>query len=82
MRNKITDLNNHLFAQLERLNDENLKGEDLQSEIERGKAVAAIAQQIVTAAKVTVDAAKLMERSGVQLKKTDLALIYNDDKKS
>jgi hypothetical protein len=80
MRNKITDLNNHLFAQLERLNDEQLKGDKLAQEIERGKAVAAIAQQIVVAAKVTVDAAKLLERTGKGITKNDLQLIYSDGK--
>ena len=38
-RNKLVDLHNHLFAQMERLQDEELKGEDLQMEIKRTKAV-------------------------------------------
>lgn len=29
MQNTLTDLNNHLFAQLERLSDEDLKGDSL-----------------------------------------------------
>ena len=29
MKNKLTDLNNHLFAQLDRLSDENLSADEL-----------------------------------------------------
>lgn len=47
MRNKLTDLNDHLFAQIERLGDEDLKGEELQEEIERSDSMARIATQIV-----------------------------------
>ena len=35
MKNKLTDLNNHLFAELERLSDEDLQGEELTAEINR-----------------------------------------------
>lgn len=62
MRNKLSDLNNHLFAQLERLNDQDLKGEELAAEIERGKAMSGIASQIVNGTKVVVDAMKLVNR--------------------
>ena len=57
-RNTLGDLNNHLFAQLERLGDEDLKGEKLSEEIERSKAVASIAKEIILNARVVLDAKK------------------------
>lgn len=38
-KNKLSDLNNHLFEELERLNDDELKGEALQEERERAKTI-------------------------------------------
>ena len=43
MQNKLTDLNNHLFAEIERLGDEELKGEELTQEISRAQAVCSVA---------------------------------------
>ncbi len=47
MRNKITDLNNHLFEQMERLNDDEVQGDQLEAEIKRSKAITGLASQIV-----------------------------------
>lgn len=47
MQNKLTDLNNHLFAQMERLSDEDLTGEQLQNEIDRARAITSISSQII-----------------------------------
>jgi len=58
-RNKISDLNNHLFAQLEKLNDDELKGENLSTEVERARAMSSLASQIINSTKLTLDAMKM-----------------------
>lgn len=55
-KNKLTDLNDHLFAQMERLNDEELAGDRLAEEINRSKAIAGIAVQIIENARLALDA--------------------------
>lgn len=56
MKNKLLDLNNHLFAQLERLSDEGLKGDELKEEISRSKAVTGVSKEIVSNARLALDA--------------------------
>lgn len=56
MKNKLTDLNNHLFAQLERLGDEDLNEEQLQTELERTKAISSVAKNIVENGRLLLDA--------------------------
>lgn len=58
MKNTLVDLNNHLFAQLERLGDEDLKGDDLKQEIERSKAVNSVAKEVISNATLVLDAEK------------------------
>lgn len=73
MRNTLGDLNNHLFAQLERLGEEDLKGEELIEEINRAKAIASIASQIISNANLVLRAeefkAETLGRSNVQTPK-------------
>lgn len=61
MRNTLSDLNNHLFEQLERLNDEDLTGEDLQQELQRSKAVSSIAQSIINNGSLVLQAQKFRD---------------------
>lgn len=60
MKNKLVDLNDHLFAQLERLSDEDLEGEKLQTEITRAKAVTDVASKIIANGSLVLNAQKLM----------------------
>lgn len=58
MKNKLIDLNNHLFAQLEKLSDDAISGEQLQEELARSKAITGLASQIINNAKLALDAHK------------------------
>ncbi len=59
MKNTLGDLNNHLFAQLERLGDEELKGDELVEEIGRAKAVTSVSAQIIKNGSLVLQARKL-----------------------
>jgi hypothetical protein len=61
MKNTLGDLNNHLFAQLERLSDEDLNGEKLADEINRSKAVTSVASQIIANGSLVLEARKLAD---------------------
>lgn len=61
MKNTLNDLNNHLFAQLERLGDEDLKGEELKEELNRSKAVSDVAKNIVSNGNLILQAQKFQD---------------------
>jgi hypothetical protein len=69
MRNTLGDLNNHLFAQLERLSEEDLKGEALEEEIQRAKTITSVAQQIIS-------------NGHLVLKSKEMQVMYCKDEKS
>lgn len=58
MKNKLIDLNNHMFAQLERLSDEDLEGDALKEELNRSKAISALATQMIANSTLALNAQK------------------------
>ena len=60
-QNKLSDLNNHLFAQLERLGDEDMEPEQLENEIARARAITSVAHQIISNGQLVLQAAKFSD---------------------
>ncbi len=60
MKNKLIDLNNILFEQLERLGDVDLKLED---EIKRAQAMAQVADRVIENADLVIKAVKVLNNS-------------------
>ncbi|MFD2388769.1 hypothetical protein [Enterococcus rivorum] len=60
-QNKLTDLNNHLFEQIERLNDDALNMEELEKEIKRAQAMKGIAEKIIDNANTVIRGSQLYD---------------------
>ena len=59
MENKLTDLNNILFEQIERLNDDDLHGDALKQQIKRSPAIESVAGMIIANANTVLKAEKM-----------------------
>lgn len=65
MKNKLIDLNNHLFEQIERLNDESLTDDQIKKEVTRTDAMVKVSEQIISNANLALRGAQLVaEHSG------------------
>lgn len=77
--NSITDLNDHLFKQLDRLSTEDMTPEQIEQECKRSGALVAVADQITGNAELQLKAAKLYAEHG-QMVLDHLPKIGSDDK--
>lgn len=68
-RNTLGDLNNHLFAQLEKMDDDELTVEQLDNEIRRAEAMAKISEQIIKTGELQFRAMKHMDEYGYEREK-------------
>ena len=68
MKNRLGDLNNHLFAQMERLSDEDLSAEELEREVRRTKAIVGVSGQIIETASLQFKAAELVAEYGPEVR--------------
>ena len=65
MNNKLSDLNNHLFAEIERLSDEELNDDELKSEIDRARAITSVSKQIIENGALALRAEKFKQEMGL-----------------
>jgi len=61
MKNKAIDMHNLLFAQLEKLGDDDLEGEKLTQEIKRADAMNKLASQLINNGRLVLDAIRISE---------------------
>lgn len=72
--NTLMDLNNHLFEEMERLNDESLSPEALEKEIERAKAMTGVSTVIVQNAGMVLKAMEFADEIGQDVKVSRLLI--------
>lgn len=75
MRNTLGDLNNHLFAEIERLSDEDLKGEELTEEIQRARSISSVSKNIIDNARLILQAQKFKDE---KMGSSDLPRLLSD----
>lgn len=68
-RNKMEDLRNHIFAALERLNDEELTSEQVEMEAKKAKSIAGLTNALIETAKLEV---QFMRETGQMKSSTNL----------
>ena len=72
MKNTLTDLNNHLFVQMERLSDENITKDKLEFEAKRAKNITSVAKEIIANASLALDIETFVRDDGDINKKDKL----------
>lgn len=63
MKNRVSDVRNHLVAVMEALNDEGATPEQLAANIERAKAMSLVSGQYIATVKVELEAIRLYDET-------------------
>lgn len=77
-RNQMNDLRDHLFAALERLNDDELSPEQLSAEVEKAQAISNLSNAVIGSAKAEID---FMKATGMIGTTSNLFKGVNDPKR-
>lgn len=64
MKNTLTDLNNYLFEQLERINDDDLTKEQLDRELQKADSIVKISEKIIENGELAFKTMKYLDEFG------------------
>lgn len=65
MSNTLNDLNAHLFAQLDRLGNTNLKDDEIETEVKRASAMVSVSKELISSGRLQMEAVKFkVEHTG------------------
>ncbi len=64
MKNTLTDLNNYLFEQLERLNDDELSEEQLERELRKTDSIVKVSEKIIATGELAFKTMNHMDQYG------------------
>ena len=68
MRNTLTDLNNYLFEQLERLNDDSLTEEQIERELMKTDSIVKVSEKIIQNGELAFKTMRHMDEYGYGMK--------------
>lgn len=68
MKNTLTDLNNYLFEQLERLNDDSLDADQLERELKKTDSIVKIGDSIIRNGELAFKTMQHMDQYGYSVK--------------
>jgi len=67
MSNKFAELNDHLFAQMNRLSKEDLSAEEIEKEVARTEAIVKVADKVISNGNLALSACKVIAEHGNHL---------------
>ena len=67
MQNTLSDLNNYLFEQLERLYDDELSDAELDKELRRADSIVKVSEKIIANGELALKSIKFMEEQGYHI---------------
>ncbi len=74
-QNKLSDLNEYLFAQLDALSNEDLSETDLLKEVERSKAINATAKVIISNGQLALDVMRTISTHDIEASEAPAMLL-------